>query len=510
MRIGVLDLGSNSFHLLVADASESGRLRRVDQEKRNLRLGDLVARHSLITDAAADEAVTTVRQLRDRAISSGARFVFGAATSAFRDAPNGRSLLNRIEAETGVHAKLIDGCEEGRLVFEAVQSSMNLPRDPVACLDLGGGSLEVVVGTRSEILWSASLPLGVVRLRAQLMSSEHPTARQRQNLCDHVAQVIAAKASPAFGFHPTQMIGAGGTFRSIARMVAAQRDSTIPASINGMTIERCELLDVSESLQEMPAETRRQLPGMGRRRAELAPAGLLIVLAAMQEFGHEQITVAEWTLREGMILDAVTKGRDSHWLESSRALAVAIRHEIDLPHAEAVATIALRLFDAIEGYDGFTPSDRSLLAEAALLHDIGRTDGSDSHAKAGARIVLRELGGPGHPRCLELASLVRSHTSCTPKQSYEAFRSLKPRRQEVVAALLPVLRLADLLAKTSQVADITIRSVAGGISLGVEAANSAADVWELQQRAQDLQHAVGCMVEVNRESPAVAFDSAAR
>ncbi|HVA74678.1 MAG TPA: Ppx/GppA phosphatase family protein [Acidimicrobiales bacterium] len=508
MRIGAIDLGSNSFHLLVADTSGPGKLRPVAREKKALRLGDLVARYGSISDVAADEAVLTVRQLRNRAISSGAHFVFAAATSAFRDAPNGREVLDRIELETGVHVKLIDGCEEGRLVFEAVQSSVDLADEPVVCLDLGGGSLEIVVGNQDEILWSASLPLGVARLRAQLLSSDPPDPQQGRRLSEHVTQVITSKAGPAFGFRPRLMVGAGGTFRSIGRMVASERNSTIPASINGMVIDRSELLAVSERLHRLTADMRRQLPGIGRRRSELAPAGALIVLAALEVFGHDQITVAEWTLREGLILDALANREESGWLDASRVLALAIRHQVDLSHAETVATIAVRIFDAVVATGASSGEERSLLAQAALLHDIGRSDGNDSHGKSGARTVLRELGRSGNPHILEIASLVRSHSSPTPKQSYEAFRALRPRRRQVVQDLLPLLRVADWLAKSYGADEINVEPREGGITVEVPAASSAAGFWELNQRAQHLERHVGCRVEISRSVS--AFDSAAR
>lgn len=498
MRVGAIDLGSNSFHLLVADYEGGGRLRRVAREKKNLRLGDVVARCGEITDTLAEDAVATVRQLRDRAIASGAEVIFGAATSAFRDASNGPRLLDRIQTETGVHLRLIDGCEEGRLVFEAVQASLELTTIPAVCLDLGGGSLEVVVGDQFEIYCTASLPLGVVRLRAQLLKSDPPTPRETHKLYEHAATVIAAQAEPALRFGPRSMIGAGGTFRSIARIVAAQSSSTVPASINGMIVTRAELTELCENLVRLPAEQRRQMPGVGRRRADLAPAGALVVLAAMESFEQDEITVAEWTLREGLVLDAVTKAQDPAWVDPTQALALAIRQGVDLNHATRVSMYAVDLFDAGRPFHSLGADDRELLVEAALLHDAGRASDPESHHKAGGRAVMEGLGN--HHARAELASLVRFHTSSEPKSSFEFYRELEPTRQDTVTKLLAVLRMADWLASSGSDLATTIASTGVGIAVEVPRTYPAASIWELGQRARLLEQSIGCTVEISRGS----------
>ena len=496
MRLGVLDLGSNSFHLLVADRGQSGDLRHVAREKINLRLGDVVARVGYFHEAAADDAVDAVRRLRDVAIESGAQQVFGAATSAFRDATNGARLLRRIEAETGVNVRLIDGCEEGRLVFEAVQRSLDLCAAPAVCLDLGGGSLEVVVGDQTSIQWASSVPLGVVRLKAQLLATDPPSRPQQRRLREHVASVLTREAGEAMRYNPRLVVGAGGTFRSIARMVAGQSNSTIPASINGMVVKREELLELSDVLLRLTADERTMLPGVGRRRADLAPAGLLIVIAAMDAFGHDSFTVAEWTLKEGLIIDAAAKAEDPDWADPARPLALTLRHQIDLEHATGVATIAARLFEAAKVGTGLTYEDGQLLVHAALLHEIGRSSSEDAHHKAGARIVLQELAGRPEPRWAELASLIRFQNTASPKLSYEPFQALSPARQQAIAVLQSLLRVADCVAVDEAPSRVEVS--AGGVIIEVPATCSATEMWELTQRAQSVEREAGLQVTITR------------
>ncbi|HET7524282.1 MAG TPA: Ppx/GppA phosphatase family protein [Acidimicrobiales bacterium] len=496
MRLGVLDLGSNSFHLLVADRDPSGHIHHVTRQKINLRLGDIVARSGYFPDEAAKDAVEAVRRLRDVAVRSGAHEVFGAATSAFRDAANGDQLLRRIETETGVTVRLIDGCDEGRLVFEAVQRSLDLTVAPAVCLDLGGGSLEVVVGDAASIQWASSLPLGVVRLKAQLLVEDPPSRIQQQRLREHVASVIARDASPVLRFGPRLMVGAGGTFRSIARMVAGQRNSTIPASINEMTVERDDLLELSDLLLHLSPDERTNLPGVGKRRADLAPAGVLIVIAAMDAFGHDSITVAEWTLKEGLLIDAAAKASDPEWFDPARPLALALRNDVDIEHATRVSTIAARLFDAAEEVSGLTDGDRRLLVRAGLLHEIGRCSGEDAHHKAGARMILQERVDEPSAQRDELASLIRFQNSGAPKASYQPFQSLSPARQQAVTVLQSMLRLADWLADDTVAGEV--EASAAGVDIEVPEGYAAAAMWELGQRAQAFERLAGLPVTIIR------------
>jgi len=496
MRLGVLDLGSNSFHLLVADRDSSGLSQHVTRQKINLRLGDVVARAGYLPEDAAEEAVEAVRRLRDVAVSFGAQQVFGAATSAFRDAANGAQLLRRIEAETGVHVGLIDGCEEGRLVFEAVQRSLDLAVAPAVCLDLGGGSLEIVVGDKDSIRWASSLPLGVVRLKAQLLVTDPPSRSHQQRLREHVASVIARDAHPVTRYSPRLMVGAGGTFRSIARMAAGQKSSTIPASINEMTVGRDDLLELSFLLMRLNPEERTKLPGVGRRRADLAPAGLLIVIAAMDALGHNSITVAEWTLKEGLLIDAAAKANDPEWEDPARPLTLALRNGVDIDHATRVSTIAAQLFDAADEGLNLADEDRQLLVRGALLHEIGRSSDEDSHHKAGARIILQEPGGRRSGQRDELACLIRFQNSATPKASYEPFQSLTPDRQQVVVMLQSMLRLADWLADDTIAGNM--ETSPAGIDIEVPATYPAAAMWELGQRAQAVERLVGLAVTITR------------
>ena len=171
VRVAAMDLGTNSFHLLVADVHADGHLDPLVREKEMLRLGDVVSRHGYIPPAAADQAVATIRRFRMLADAVDASETLAKATSAIRRAANGAELVDRIREETGVVVDVISGHEEARLIFSAIRASVVLDPAPAVCFDLGGGSLEIMVGDARGMQWATSLPLGVARLTAELVHS---------------------------------------------------------------------------------------------------------------------------------------------------------------------------------------------------------------------------------------------------------------------------------------------------------------------------------------------------
>src|SRR4051794_22185525 len=211
MRVAAMDLGSNSFHLLVADVHADGHIDPLVQEKEMLRLGDVVSRHGAIPLTAADQAIATVRRFRLLAEAAGATEILAKATAAIRRASNGGEVVDRIRAETGVHVDVIGGLEEARLIFGAVRASVVLDPSPALCFDLGGGSLEIMVGDASSLMWATSVPLGVARLTADFIGSDPISKRDRRVLREHIETVLAPVVTEVAGFEPKLAVGSSGT-----------------------------------------------------------------------------------------------------------------------------------------------------------------------------------------------------------------------------------------------------------------------------------------------------------
>src|SRR6478735_8029989 len=221
MRIAALDLGSNSFHLLVADVHPDGTFEAVTREKEMLRLGDDVARDGRISPAAAERAVACVRRLHQLADALGAHEVIAKATSAIRTASNGSELVDRIEAETGVEVEVISGLEEARLIFAAVRASLVLEPAPALCVDIGGGSVEIVIGDAAGPRWATSVTLGVGRLTAELVQSDPPSRADRTGLEARIRDGLAPIVEEVRSRKPQMAVGSSGTINDLARLAAA-------------------------------------------------------------------------------------------------------------------------------------------------------------------------------------------------------------------------------------------------------------------------------------------------
>lgn len=450
MRLAAIDLGSNSFHLLVVEARADGTFVPVAQEKEMLRLGDVVARHGFVPDDDADGAVDTLRRFRMLAERSGADEISACATSAVREAANGDALVDRFDEEAGVRVHVISGRDEARLIFGAIRASVVIDPAPAVALDLGGGSMEVMVGDASGLDWATSVHLGVARLTAELVTSDPLSRRDRRQLESRVTSVLGPVAETVAAYAPRLAVGSSGTLCALARVIAARRDGGTPGSVNQFAFDRDELGAIHEQLLALPAAARSKLAGLEPKRADQIAIGSTIATIALDLFGVDRMVASEWALREGIVIDAIGHhdpaelAGDARAIRRASVLGLARRCGWDEPHSRHVAGLATQLFDGTRELHGLGADDRELLEHAALLHDIGEHIAHESHHKHTAYLVQNGgLRGFDPIEVDALASLARYHRRSDPKPSHEPFGSLPPDRRARVATLAAILRLAD-------------------------------------------------------------------
>jgi exopolyphosphatase/guanosine-5'-triphosphate,3'-diphosphate pyrophosphatase len=309
-RYAVLDLGSNSFHLLVADASRSGRIKRVATRKLRLRLAEPVARTGRLGKDARARSVRAVGELLATAREEGAERVMAVATSAIREAEDGDRLRDRLAEEHGIAVRVLDGMEEGYCSLRGMAAALHLPQDEgLLGLDLGGGSYEVVYGGHGPLIAGASLPLGGAHLRDRLRH-EPPRLAERAALHDEalallrpVAAEVAARVTGRL-----RAVATAGTIRDLGRLGLSIATGTAPQRIRGVVVARSHLERAYAWVCSLPAEERAELPGLSAKRVDLLPAGGAVLLATMEAFGLEQLELCDWGLREGVLLDALDVG----------------------------------------------------------------------------------------------------------------------------------------------------------------------------------------------------------
>jgi exopolyphosphatase/guanosine-5'-triphosphate,3'-diphosphate pyrophosphatase len=310
-RLAALDLGSNSFHLLVADTLHGGRIKRVANRKTTLRLAEPVARDGELGREARERAEDAVADLLEVARDKGARQVAAVATSAIRDAGDGDKLREALRDRHGVDVKVVDGLTEGYLSLRGMAGALNLPRgDALLGLDLGGGSYEVVYGGQGPLVAGATLALGSARLRERFRY-DPPRFAERAALHAEALSALAGFAAELAATRdgeagPPRAAATAGTIRDLARLGLALTAGTAPERVRGVLVARDQLERAYAWLCSVPTAERMELPGVSNSRADLLPAGGAVLLATMEALGLEHLELCDWGLREGILLDALT------------------------------------------------------------------------------------------------------------------------------------------------------------------------------------------------------------
>ncbi|MFF5856050.1 Ppx/GppA family phosphatase [Streptomyces sp. NPDC012751] len=301
MRLGVLDVGSNTVHLLVVDAHPGARPLPAHSHKAELRLAQLLDGSGAIGDDGMDKLVAVVRDALQAAEDKGVEDLLPFATSAVREAANADDVLARVAAETGVRLQVLSGAEEARLTFLAVRRWFGWSAGRLLVLDIGGGSLEIAYGMDEEPDTAVSLPLGAGRLTAGWLPGDPPAPDDVRVLRRHVRTEIARTVGEFARFGaPDHVVATSKTFKQLARIAGAAR------SADGLYVQRELKRESLEAwvprLAGMTAEQRAELPGVSDGRASQLLAGALVAEGAMDLLGVESLEICPWALREGVIL----------------------------------------------------------------------------------------------------------------------------------------------------------------------------------------------------------------
>ncbi|MEW1646260.1 MULTISPECIES: Ppx/GppA phosphatase family protein [unclassified Streptomyces] len=301
MRLGVLDVGSNTVHLLVVDAHPGARPLPAHSHKVELRLAQLLDEDGAIGPEGVDKLVGVVQEALQAAEDKGVEELLPFATSAVREASNADDVLARVQSETGVELQVLTGAEEARLTFLAARRWFGWSAGKLLVLDIGGGSLEIAYGIDEEPDAAVSLPLGAGRLTAAWLPGDPPEPDAIRALRRHVRAQIARTVGEFSRFGaPDHVVATSKTFKQLARLAGAAR------SADGLYVQRELKRGSLESwvprLAGMTTARRALLPGVSEGRAEQLIAGAMVAEGAMDLFGVETLEVCPWALREGVIL----------------------------------------------------------------------------------------------------------------------------------------------------------------------------------------------------------------
>src|SRR3954470_10716439 len=452
MRIAALDVGSNSFHLIVADVETGGRIHVLDRAKEMVRLGDSTLHKGVIAPEVFRRGLDALRALRRIADRHKVDALVAVATSAVREAQNGGEFVRAARDESGIDIRVIRGDEEARLIYLGARGSLDLGKRRVALFDLGGGSLEIVLADAQELYFTASLKLGVIRLTESCPCSDPPSGRERAHLQERVRTMLDPVISRvrAMGFDDVAFTS--GTAQALGGLLRSEGGGSGGRS----TIAVGDLAALEQKLGSMTVAARAKLPGLDARRADTIYAGAVVFRTALELVGADQAALCEMALREGVIADYVATNRPGILLVEEfpdlrrrSVMELARRCHFREPHATHVARLALSIFDQTRRLHGLPKRDAELLEYAALLHDIGfHVAGNRHHRHTEYLIQSHDMAGFSRDEVTIIALVARYHRKAEPSKSHDAFTAVSKADRKRVRQLAAILRVADALDRT--------------------------------------------------------------
>ena len=304
--IAAIDMGTNSFHLVVAELKKKDSFKIIDREREIIRLGSHKGETlNLISKEEISKSIEVIRRFKQLAGYYDAP-IRAVATSAVREAFNRNDFVNEVQENTGIHVEIIDGHKEANLIYLGAKKALDISDKRVLCIDIGGGSTEFVLGDNSHPAFAESVKIGAVRMTRKyfpgyILFSEHII-----ECSNYIEESIASNKNICLNEHIELAVGSSGTVQSTASMISYLRNGAQIKSFNGFTFTSEEFYKVAEIvLNKRTPRERLTIGGLEAKRADIIPAGILILKKIFEMFKLKSLTVSEYALREGIILDMI-------------------------------------------------------------------------------------------------------------------------------------------------------------------------------------------------------------
>jgi exopolyphosphatase/guanosine-5'-triphosphate,3'-diphosphate pyrophosphatase len=447
-RIAAIDVGTNSIHMIVAEERRHGH-RVIDKEKEMVQLGRGSLEGRPLTDDAIERGVEALRKMAGIAERWQVSEVVAVATSAIREAPNGRRFIAAAQKAAGIRIRVISGEEEADYIYRAVRSAIDFHGGTALAIDIGGGSVELIVGTADEVYLTSSEPLGALRI-SQLFDLDRAATPAIVDECRAYVRKRLRKTLPpiaSLGFDFT--VGTSGTIATLSAL--ATNGESVSSGLRWLSRKRLrELIDI---LTPLSYAERAKRFSLDERRAETILGGAIVLDEIMRKLDIEQIRACDAALREGIIEHILDRKRSP--LQSKRhggsvrrssVMALADRSDIERTHAAHVARLALRIFDQTQELHHLRTGERELLEYAAMLHEVGMHVSYQDHHKHSYYLISHAgLRGFTSDQVAVTANVARYYRKSPPKATDDNFAQLSAAQQDVVRRLVAILRIADAL-----------------------------------------------------------------
>jgi exopolyphosphatase/guanosine-5'-triphosphate,3'-diphosphate pyrophosphatase len=455
MRIAAIDIGTNSIHMIVVQVRADLSFEVIDREKDMVRLGAGGLDGRSLTPTAVTAALQTLAKFKRLADSHKVDEIVAAATSATREAENGGDFIAEVERQTGIRIKVISGSEEARLIHLAAGYGVDVGGNVATVIDIGGGSVEVTLGTATQLTLAKSFKTGVIRLTEGFIKSDPLTGRDERRLVKHLNKVMGPYLDEVARRGYSRVIGTSGTILSLGALAAAEEGRSVE-EVRNLRVGTKAIRRVRKRIVAADIAERLAIPGLDPRRADLSVAGSILIDTILRRLGAEDLTLCDLALREGLVLDYIHRN-SARIRKADRYPDVRRRSIVELgercgywsEHAQQVAKVAVSIFDQTRSTHGLSEREREWLEYGALLHDVGVHISYERHHRHSYYLIKNgDLRG-FTPEEIEVIALVaRYHRQATPKRSHEGYGELSGSLRRTVRTLAAIVRLAEGLDRS--------------------------------------------------------------
>jgi len=458
-RVATIDIGTNSTHLLIAKVEPKLNTFSIElAEKSTTRLGERDPDTGELTSLAMNRAFLTLKRFKDLSESYKVDSLIIAATSAVREASNGRIFISEIKNKIGLDVELISGAEEARLIYLGVLSGMQFRNKPHLVLDIGGGSTELILADSSEARALTSTKIGAVRLQREFMKKD-PISPQTElflrsfirGSMESAIDKVSKRIEP--GEEPV-LVATSGTAMAIGALVS-NKENQIQSKLQGYKISKNSLDSIVSQLIKMTSSQRSELSSLSERRSEIIVPGALILQTIMTMVNANEVVLSERALREGLVVDWMCR---NNYLKDQLSFQGSIRERtvlhqsrrfgVNSKRSKRVSEFALTFYDHTKGIlHNDSGEGRELLWAAAKLHACGKHINISSYHKHSWYLIRHgELLGYSQIEHLMVASIARYHRKSLPKKRHESWQLLiEESQRSLVSDMSLLLRLSCAL-----------------------------------------------------------------
>jgi exopolyphosphatase/guanosine-5'-triphosphate,3'-diphosphate pyrophosphatase len=498
MRIAAIDIGTNSIHMIVVQVRPDLSFEVVDREKEMVRLGAGGLDGRSLTPTATTAALQTLAKFRRLADSHKVDQIVAAATSAIREAENGGDFIAEVARRTGIQIRVISGTEEARLIHLAAVYGVHMAGSPAVVIDIGGGSIEVTLGTASHLSHARSFKLGVIRLTERFVRTDPLSPRDERRLVKHINKEIGGYLDTIEDKRFDRVIGTSGTILSLGALALSEDGVVRDDALRNRRVTAKAIHRLRKRITGADLESRLNMDGLDPRRADIAVAGSVLLDSVLRRLGADDITLCDLALREGLVLDYIHRNtatirKIERYPDVRRRSVVELgeRCGYNAAHARHVSQLALSVFDQTRAVHKLADREREWLEYGALLHDAGVHISYERHHRHSYYLIKNgELRGFDPQEIEIIALLARYHRQATPKKDHDGYGSLKGTLRKSVRTLAAMLRLAEGLdrshAQVVTALDVVPRGNAYLIRLRA-AGDAELELWAAHRHGTELE-----------------------